>query len=484
MQRYNYDKNGIKDENSFQIKLHAERLRRVENYNELINKQKTFFNTGKTKDIEFRLEALQKLRSAIKKHENDLLKALKDDLNKSEFDAYITEIGVLLEEIRFTLKHLRSWAKPEKVRTPLTHIGSRSFILSDPYGVALIISPWNYPFQLAIAPLIGAIAAGNCAIIKPSELTPRTSELLAQIIAETFPSEYISAVLGGVETSQALLNERVDYIFFTGSVQVGKVIMEAASKNLTPVTLELGGKSPCVVHEDANIKLAAKRIAWGKFINAGQTCVAPDYLYIHKNIKREFLTELQKAIVELYGELPLENDDYTHIVSKKHYDRLCSFLNNGDLFLGGKTRERELVIEPTVLTNITWQDPVMEDEIFGPILPVLEYSSLPEIIEGIHEHPNPLALYLFTEDRKVQEEILHHITFGGGCINDTVYHLASPHLPFGGVGNSGTGSYHGKASFDTFSHKKSILKQTNTFDIPFRYPNMKNGLKRIKLFLK
>lgn len=456
----------------------------MKNYHELIKRQKTFFNSGKTKDIEFRLEALEKLRSAIKKHENELLKALKDDLNKSEFDAYITEIGVLLEEIRFTSKYLRSWTKPVKVKTPLTHIGSKSFILSDPYGVALIISPWNYPFQLAIAPLIGAIAAGNCAIIKPSELTPKTSELLAGIIGETYPSEYISAVLGGVETSQALLNEKVDYIFFTGSVQVGKVIMEAAAKNLTPVTLELGGKSPCIVHEDANIKLAARRIAWGKFINAGQTCVAPDYLYIHANIKEKFLKELQSAIVELYGEQPLENNDYTHIVSKKHYDRLCSFLNNGDTLIGGKTNELELVIEPTVLTKITWEDPVMEDEIFGPILPVLEYSSLSDIIDGIQHHPNPLALYLFTEDHKIQQEVLHSITFGGGCINDTVYHLASPHLPFGGVGTSGTGSYHGKASFDTFSHKKSILKQTNKFDIPFRYPNMKNGLRKIKLFLK
>lgn len=456
----------------------------MENYRSLIEKQKSFFNTNKTKELAYRTHALRKLRDAIKKYEKELMIALKADLNKSAFDAYSTEIGVILGEIRFSLSHLRSWAQPKRVKTPLTHVGSSSYIYSEPYGIALIISPWNYPFQLAIAPLIGAIAAGNCAIIKPSELTPKTSEVLAKLIKETFPEEYISVVLGGVETSQALLNEMVDYIFFTGSVPVGKVIMEAASKNLTPITLELGGKSPCIVHNDANLKLAAKRIAWGKFMNAGQTCIAPDYLYLQNSIKDEFLQHLKAAIKELYGENPLENPDFTHIVSKKHFNRLSSFLNNGEIFAGGKTNKETLAIEPTVLTNITWHEPVMQDEIFGPILPVMIYKDISEVISGIQHHPNPLALYLFTENNSIQQQVLNRVSFGGGSINDTVYHFVSPYLPFGGVSTSGIGAYHGKGSFDTFSHKKSVLKQTTLFDIPVRYPNVKNGLKKIKMFLK
>ena len=450
----------------------------------LRQQQELFFRSGKTKDIDFRLEALQKLRNSIKENETKIMEALKADLNKSDFESYTTEIGIVLEEIRFVMKNLRSWAQPQKVKTPVTHIGSSSYLYPEPYGVALIIAPWNYPFQLAIAPLIGALAAGNCAVIKPSELTPMTSEILEKLITEQFPSEYISVMQGGVETSQALLAEKFDYIFFTGSVQVGKIVMEAAAKHLTPVTLELGGKSPCIVHEDANIKLAAKRIAWGKFLNAGQTCVAPDYLYVHKQVKTEFLAYLEAAVNELYGETPLNNPNFTRIVSERHFQRLERYLKNGDVRAGGQINKKELKIAPTVLTNITWDDPVMQEEIFGPVLPVLEYDQLTEVIEGIQNHPNPLALYLFTENVQVQNQILGHISFGGGCINDTVYHLSSPYLPFGGVGSSGTGAYHGKGSFDTFSHYKSILKQTTKFDIPFRYPNIKNGLKKIKYFLK
>lgn len=456
----------------------------MKNYTTLIEKQKAYFKTNETKDIPFRLNALQKLKSAIQTNEIELMNALKSDLNKSEFDSYSTEIGVVLEEIRFTLKHLKAWSKPKSVKTPLTHIGSKSFIYPEPYGVALIISPWNYPFQLAIAPLIGAIAAGNCAIIKPSELTPKTSEIIASIIQDIFPDEYISVVLGGVEASTALLQVKTDYIFFTGSVPVGKMIMEAAAKNLTPVTLELGGKSPCIVHKDAKVKLAAKRIAWGKFMNAGQTCIAPDYLYLHHQIKDEFLFHLREAIEDLYGEQPLQNENFTHIVSEKHFNRLASFLKNGEIIIGGKTDGQLNKMEPTVITNISWEDLIMQDEIFGPILPVLEYNNLSEVIGGIQKHPKPLSLYLFTESHTVQHEILQSVSFGGGCINDTVYHFASPYLPFGGVGNSGIGAYHGKGSFDTFSHQKSVLKQTTLFDIPFRYPNVKNGLKKIKRFLK
>ncbi len=447
-------------------------------------KQKSFFHSGKTKDLSYRIKSLESLLKNVKAYEEQLMVALKTDLNKSEFDAYTTEIMIVLEELKFTLKHLKSWARPRKVKSPITHLGSTSYIYPEPYGVALIISPWNYPFQLAIAPLIGAIAAGNCAIIKPSELTPVTSQVFANLIADTFPEEYIAVVQGGIEASEGLLKEAFDYIFFTGSVPVGKVIMAAAAKNLTPVTLELGGKSPCIVHKDANLKIAAKRIAWGKFVNAGQTCVAPDYLYLHKAVKTQFLQLFKEAIIELYTNNPLENPNFTRIVSERHFQRLSSFLDNGVVFIGGNTQLEKLMIEPTVLNEITWEHPVMQDEIFGPILPVLEYETLEEVIEGIDNHPKPLALYLFTENANIQEEILNRINFGGGCINDTVYHLASPHLPFGGVGTSGIGSYHGKGSFDTFSHEKSILKQTTHFDLPFRYPNLKDGLNKIKKLIK
>ncbi|WP_370223704.1 aldehyde dehydrogenase [Cytobacillus sp.] len=456
----------------------------MENYADLIQKQRNFFTQGKTKDVTFRMEALGKLRSVIKQHEQELMDALKADLNKSEFDAYLTEIGILLEEIRFTLKHLKKWAKPRKVKSSIAQLGSKSYIYPEPYGVALIIAPWNYPFQLAIAPLIGAIAAGNCAILKPSELTPQTSALLSKMISNHFPQEYISVVEGDAETSTALLNEKVDYIFFTGSVPVGKIIMEAASRHLTPITLELGGKSPCIVHEDANLKLAAKRIAWGKYINAGQTCVAPDYIYVQCSIKEEFLNELKQAIQELYGKHPIASGQFTRIVSERHFSRLTKFLTSGITVHGGGHDLHSLSIEPTVLDNITWADEVMQDEIFGPILPVLEYDNLSGMIAEVTARPKSLALYIFTESEGVQNQILSSISFGGGCINDTVYHLSSPYLPFGGVGESGIGAYHGKGSFDVFSHEKSILKQTTRFDLPFRYPTTKDALKKVKLFIK
>jgi aldehyde dehydrogenase (NAD+) len=456
----------------------------MENYSELIHKQRDFFLQGKTKSISFRIDALRLLKSLVITHEKQLLDALKQDLNKSEFDSYLTEIGFVLEEIRFTMKNLKKWARPARVSSPLLLLGSKSFIYPEPYGIALIIAPWNYPFQLAIAPLIGAIAAGNCAIIKPSELTPRTSSFLSELISENFPEEYISVVEGGADTSTALLHEKTDYIFFTGSVPVGKVIMEAAAKHLTPVTLELGGKSPCIVHKDANLKLAAKRIAWGKFINAGQTCVAPDYLFVHSHVKESFLRLFEEAVKELYGENVIQKGDFTRIVSERHYNRLVSFLTNGDIVFGGKHDLSELMIEPTVLDDISWENDVMKEEIFGPILPVLEYEELPSMITEITNRPKPLALYIFSESEEVQEEILRNVSFGGGCINDAMVHLGSPYLPFGGVGESGIGAYHGKGSFDVFSHQKSILKQTTLFDLPLRYPAAKNALKKIKGFRK
>jgi aldehyde dehydrogenase (NAD+) len=456
----------------------------MDNYSDLISQQKAFFHTHQTLSLSFRVDALNKLGQAVRKYEDELLQALKADLNKSELEAYSSEIGIVLKEIGFVLKHLRSWARPKRVRTPLTHIGSRSTIYKEPYGVALIIAPWNFPFQLAIAPLIGAIAAGNCAIVKPSELTPTTSEVIAMLIRETYPEEYITVVQGGVDASQALLKEKVDYIFFTGSVPVGKVIMEAAAKQLIPSTVELGGKSPCIVHEDAHLKLAARRIAWGKFMNAGQTCIAPDYIYVHQSVKEAFISHLKGAIEQLYGENPMENESYTRIVSDKHFNRLQAFLNDGKVIIGGKSNRDQLRIEPTVLSEITWDSSVMQDEIFGPILPVLAYNDIEQVLGEINSRPKPLSLYIFTESKSITQQVLAGASFGGGCVNDTVYHFTSPYLPFGGVGSSGIGAYHGQSSFELFSHRKSVLKQTTLFDITFRYPHIKNGLKKIKLFLK
>ncbi|WP_058306884.1 aldehyde dehydrogenase [Gracilibacillus massiliensis] len=456
----------------------------MSNVTSTLTMQKAYFATGTTKDISFRKQALIKLRKAIQKNEKEIIAALHQDLNKSETEAFTTEIGILYSEIDFNLKHIDGWAKKKKVKTAVTHAGSSSYIYPEPYGVALIIAPWNYPFHLAIAPLIGAIAAGNCAVIKPSELTPATSSLLNQLIAKNFAEEYITVIEGAVETSQSLLAENFNYIFFTGSVPVGKIVMEAAAKHLTPVTLELGGKSPAIVDKDANLTLAAKRIAWGKFTNAGQTCVAPDYLYVHSDIKASFLSALKQEIQTMYGEHPIENKDFVKIVNEKHFDRLSPFLANGDTILGGKKDRQQLKIEPTLLTNINWEDPVMKDEIFGPILPILEYQNIEEVISGIQNHPNPLAFYFFSENDRLAEKMIEEVSFGGGCINDTLYHLASPYLPFGGIGNSGMGAYHGKESFLTFSHQKSLLKQTTKFDIPFRYPHVKNGLKLMKRFLK
>ncbi|PFP19658.1 aldehyde dehydrogenase family protein [Priestia megaterium] len=433
----------------------------MNNYQELTKKQLSFFNSGKTKDVAFRIETLKKLRELVVRHEDDILKAVKADLNKPEIEAKRAEVGLVLSEIDFAVKNLAEWAAPKEVETPSTHAGAKSYIYQDPYGLALVIAPWNYPFQLAVSPVVGAIAAGNCVVLKPSELTPHTSSLLAKMFNENFPEEYLTVVEGEVETSTALLKENFDYIFFTGSTMVGKIVAEAAAKHLTPVTLELGGKSPTIVHEDANIEEAAKRIARGKFANAGQTCVAPDYILVQRNVKDELLANLKQVVTNTYGEDVSQNLDFPHVVSEKHFDRLNSFLTNGDIVFGGKTDHSRLFIEPTVLDNISWEDNVMQDEIFGPILPVIVYDEISEVIEAIVKRPKPLALYLFSEDEAVQDRILNSVSFGGGSINDTINHMTSHYLPFGGVGDSGMGAYHGKASFDTFSHAKSILKRSN-----------------------
>jgi aldehyde dehydrogenase (NAD+) len=449
-----------------------------------VDKQKQFYKEGKTKPIDVRKQTLEKLADVIKEQEKEILLALKQDLNKSEMETYTTEIGILLEEIRFTLKHIDEWSAPVKVKTAKTHVGSKAYKVPEPYGAALIIAPWNYPLQLALSPIIGAIAAGNTAIIKPSELTPHTSNLIAGLIDAHFDPEYITVIEGGVETTQLLLEQRFDYFFFTGSVPVGKVIMEAAAKQLIPVTLELGGKSPCIIDETANVPLAAKRVAFGKVTNAGQTCVAPDYLFIHKEVKEEFIREFQKAIMGFYGKNPLTNDTYGRIVNERHFKRLAGYLQDGDILTGGSVDYASLKIEPTLMVPKDDTVPVMQDEIFGPIFPLMEYEDLDEVIRFINDRPKPLALYLFTSEDHVSDKVNNSVSYGGGCVNDTLMHLATPYLPFGGVGESGIGNYHGESSFAAFSHYKSILKQTTKFDFSFRYPNAKFGLKILKKLLK
>ncbi|MFE5470517.1 aldehyde dehydrogenase [Bacillus safensis] len=446
----------------------------------LFQKQKVFQKPA----VEERIRILQDLKAAIKQHEKDILQALAHDLHKSEQEAYTTEIGMVYEEINHTIKHLHKWAKPTRAKTPLTHIGSKSMIIKEPYGSVLIIAPWNYPFQLALSPLVGAISAGNAVILKPSELTPAVSQVISTIIKRVFQEDHAAVVEGGIDVSTELLKLPFDYIFFTGSVAVGKVVMEAAAKHLTPVTLELGGKSPCIVMPDADIKLAAKRITFGKFTNAGQTCIAPDYLLVHESIKEELLREMTACIRDFYGEHPEKHPHFGKNVSQRHFDRLTQFLSNGTIVTGGQRNEQELKIAPTILDHITWEDPVMQEEIFGPILPVMTFDSLHEAVHMIKARPKPLALYLFTTSKETESYILDNLSFGGGCINDTLMHVATPYLPFGGVGESGMGRYHGKDSFFTFTHEKSVLRQTNRFDLSFRYPNAKNGLDLVRKFLK
>lgn len=456
----------------------------MSNIKSIIEKQRKFFYNGETKKLKFRMEKLKLLKKCILEREEEILKALKEDLNKHPFEAYETEIYMVIEELNYIMKNLKRWMKPKKVKTPFIHAISSSYTVSEPYGVSLIISPWNYPFQLSILPLVGSIAGGNCAIIKPSAYSPNTSSVVSRIVKDCFKEEFVAVIEGGREVNQSLLSEKFDYIFFTGSVKVGKVVMESASKNLTPITLELGGKSPCIVYKDANIDIAAKRIVWGKFLNAGQTCVAPDYLLVHKSIKEELLSNMKEYIKKFYGENPLNSNDFCRIINEKHFDRLLSNLNDGNIYIGGNHIKEQLFIEPTIINNISWEDKIMRDEIFGPILPVIEYEEIKDIVEKINENPKPLALYLFTNSKYIEKEVMENISFGGGCINDTIIHLATSYMPFGGVGESGIGNYHGKSSFDTFTHKKSILKKSNSIDLDFRYPPYKNKLNLLKKIIK
>ncbi|RPF55698.1 aldehyde dehydrogenase [Aquisalibacillus elongatus] len=450
----------------------------------LVQNQKTMFRAGKTMTYTYRIHQLQKLQEMLNRYEPRIYESLHKDLNKSSYEVLTTEFGFLQQEINYTIKHLREWMQPKKVKTPTTHKGAKSLIYKQPYGVTLIISPWNYPLHLAIAPLIGAIAAGNTAIIKPSELTPYTSELIKEMITETFEEKYITVVQGDKEVSQELLEQPLDFIFFTGSVNVGKIIMEKASQQLIPVTLELGGKSPCIVDKDAKLEYAARRITWGKFVNAGQTCVAPDYLLVHRDIKQPLIDHLKKEIEKMYSEDPMQSGDFSKIVNDAHFDRLVSYLDQGKIVYGGKSDRTNRQINPTLVDNVDWTSKMMHDEIFGPILPILTYENLEEIHDHIEHSRNPLALYFFSENEKKQEWAIKNISFGGGCINDTIMHLGNNQLPFGGIGTSGIGKYHGKYSFDAFTHEKSVLKQTTSFDLAFRYPNSKVGRKILKKLFK
>lgn len=455
------------------------------NIEKIVLAQREYFETDATKSIAFRKEALRKLYAAIVANENAILEALKKDLNKSGFESYMTEVGIVRDECRHAIRHIGSWAKPTRVRSPLAQFPASSFILKDPYGVALIMSPWNYPFQLTIAPLIGAIAGGNCAVIKPSAYSPATSQAIADMLLATFPPEFVTVIQGGRKENVELLDIKFDYIFFTGSTTVGKLVMEKASRYLTPVSLELGGKSPAIIDETADLKLTATRLAWGKFLNAGQTCVAPDYVLIHESRKDAFIAELRNAIKKAFPNGALKDTNYVHIINQKQYSRLVAFLNDGKIVIGGESDPVSRCIEPTVLDEITFDSPVMQEEIFGPILPILTYQNIDVSISLLRKKPKPLALYIFTKNKAFSKKLLASLSFGGGCINDVIIHVATSEMGFGGVGESGMGTYHGKKSFDTFTHAKSIVDKKTWLDIPLRYrPYTKIKTKILRMFLR
>ncbi|XFA98707.1 aldehyde dehydrogenase [Candidatus Izemoplasma sp. B36] len=451
----------------------------------VFNLQKQYFNTHETLSYSFRMDALNKLRISIIKHADNLLEALDKDLGKHQHEAYMTEIGIVLKEISYMEKHLKKLMKRKRVKSPLTDFPSISFIMPHPYGTVLIISPWNYPVNLSLAPLVGAIAAGNTAIIKPSEFSVNTSKAIEELIKDAYEDKYVCVIQGDKEVTQELLENKFNYIFFTGSTNVGKIIMEKASKFLTPVSLELGGKSPVIVDKTANIEVSAKRIAFGKFLNSGQTCIAPDYLLVHEDIKDRLVNGLKKSIEEFYGDKPIDSEHYSTIINEKHFNRLSAYLKNGEIIYGGDISVTKRKIGPTLITPIDNNLPIMTEEIFGPLLPIVTFNDMKEVVDFINNRPNPLALYLFTEDKKIESKVLTECQFGGGCINDTVVHIASDYLPFGGVGESGMGHYHGQSSFKTFTHYKSILKKATWFDLKIRYaPFTKTKSNIIKKFLK
>lgn len=446
----------------------------MQNFSELVKAQREFFLSGEVRTEEFRLSQLNKLYSAVKYHDADIARALQMDLNKSAGETYMCETGIVREEIRFMLEHLRNFVMPKRVSSSLANFPSKSMIYPEPYGVTLIMSPWNYPFQLAMVPLASAIAAGNCAVVKPSAYAPETSRLIAQICRECFDENYVAVVEGGRDVNAGLLDEKFDLIFFTGSPTVGKIVMEKAAKYLTPVILELGGKSPCIVDDGAQIELAAKRIVWGKSLNCGQTCITPDYVLAHKNIKAELEAAIINQIKLQLGESQKDCAIWPKVITSRHYERLMTLIEDAKkvgekLLVGGDGCAETQKIDFTVFSDVTWQSPLMQEEIFGPILPILEFEDLPTICDAINRRPRPLALYVFTESTETEETVLDTVIFGGGCINDTISHIADTALPFGGVGESGMGCYHGRAGFDAFTHYKSVLKRSTLIDMPLRY---------------
>ena len=452
------------------------------NYTELVSKQRNYFYTGATRTYEARADALRRLRSAILAFEPKINEAILADLNKQPFETYMCETGLVLDEIRFHLKHLRGWMREKRVSTPLTQFAASSFISPEPYGVALIMTPWNYPIQLCFEPLIGAISGGNCAVIKPSIKTPATSHVISELIASAFSEEQIAVVEGGRAETGALLSQKWDYMFFTGSVAVGKEVMAAAAANLTPVSLELGGKSPVIVDATANLSLAARRIAFGKVLNAGQTCVEPDYLLIHESVRDQFVEEYRKALKEFFPKNDMS--EMVHIVSDQHFSRICGLIQGENAVVGGKVDPSLRFVEPTVLVDVKPESPIMQEEIFGPVLPILTWTDINWCIDFIRSRPKPLALYIFTKDKWLERRVLDTCSFGGGCVNDTIVHLANPRMGFGGVGESGMGQYHGKKSFETFSHYRSIMDKKLWFDMPLRYfPYRKSKFKILKMFL-
>lgn len=441
-----------------------------------------YFKTGETRSVKFRIKQLKALKKALLQYDEKIIEALHDDLNKSSFEAVMTETGIVQEEINYYIKNLKKLARPKKVKVPLTLMPGKSEIYSEPYGVVLIISPWNYPVQLTLYPLIAAIAAGNCAVVKLSEFSENTSRVLAHLISETFPSEYVRAVRGDAVTGAALLLERYDYIFFTGNQNVGKIVMKSASANLTPVTLELGGKSPCIIDYTADIKDAAKKIVWGKSLNAGQTCVAPDYILCHSRVKKELISALIAECSMIYGAHTSEHEDFPKIISKKHFERALRLIDTSKIVYGGTVDIPSLKIDFTIMDNVTFNDRIMQEEIFAPILPVIEYTNIDDVIDDLKYKDKPLALYLFTKDKNIEEKVISSISFGGGAVNDVLIHITNPNAPFGGVGASGMGFYHGKYSFETFSHQKHIYKKYSFFDNKLRFFPKKDKEKIIRFW--
>ena len=450
----------------------------------LVSAQKHFFASQQTKDISFRKNALRKLQSELFKREADIVQALYNDFKKSEYEAIMTETSIVYSELKMAIKNIEKWNKPKKVLPSILNFPSSAKIYSEPYGTVLIIAPWNYPFQLAISPLIGAIAAGNTIVLKPSELTPHTSTILREIIEAVFDERHVAVIEGGVPVAQELLTLRWDYIFFTGSVNVGRIVAKAAAEFITPVTLELGGKSPCVVDDSASIKLAAKRIAWGKFINGGQTCIAPDYILIHKSQKDAFVEAIKEEITLAYGDDPEQSSDFPRIVNTRNFERLAIMLENENILIGGKTNKDDCYIAPTLIDEPSLDSEVMKGEIFGPILPIISYETEEDIATIIGKYDKPLAFYIFSNKSEFAKKLIQQYSFGGGTINDTTVHFANHRLPFGGVGESGIGGYHGKQTFDTFSHKKGIVSRGTWLDVPTRYAPYKGKLNQLKNLMK